>query len=142
MSIAEIAYLAGLVDGEGCIMINRFATSRSPIGFQYRIILEITMCERDTIEFIADKFDRPIEQRIIPSGKTAFKVIWRNQPAASILELLVPYLHGKRKQAEVCLEFQKLVPGRGRTYKPSDAVVLENLRLKVKWLKSAEALRC
>jgi hypothetical protein len=138
----ELAYLAGLVDGEGCIMINRFATTRSHIGYQYRVILEITMCERQTIEFIAATFDRPIETRTLKSGKTAYKVIWRNQPAANILELLLPYLKGKREQAVVCLEFQKMTPGRGRDYKNTDFDILEQLRLKVKWLKTAEALRC
>jgi hypothetical protein len=142
MDIIDICYLAGLIDGEGCIMINRFATTRSKIGYQYRVIVEITMCEKETVEYIAATFDRPIEPRTLPSGKTAYKVIWRNAPAANILELVTPYLKGKRSQALACLEFQKLTPGRGRDYKPDDITTLETLRLKVKWLKTAEALRC
>lgn len=142
MKETDIAYLAGVIDGEGCIMINRFATHRSKIGFQYRIIVEITMCDYQTIKFLADTFIRPIEERILHSGKIAYKIIWRNTPAANLLSTVLPYLMGKREQAVTCLAFQKITPGRGRDYKPTDFNVLEDFRLKVKWLKTAKALRC
>jgi len=142
MKKTDIAYLAGVIDGEGCIMINRFATTRSKIGYQYRVIIEITMCDSQTIKFIADKFERPVELRTLKSGKTACKVIWRNQPAADLLSIVLPFLRGKKEQAIVCLEFQKITPGRGHDYKTTDFEILETLRKKVKWLKTAEALRC
>lgn len=142
MKKTEIAYLAGIVDGEGCIMINRFATSRSKIGYQYRVIVEITMCDYKTIEYISAVFDRPVEKRTLKSQKIAYKVIWRNGPAADLLRLMLPYLKGKREQAIECLKFHKITPGRGREYKQTDYEILEKFRLKVKWLKCAEALRC
>lgn len=141
-SIADLAYLAGVIDGEGCMMIVRAPSKCTPIGFQYRLVVEITMCEYRTISFISSRFAKNIEERILKSGKTAYKVIWRNRFAADLLEDLLPYLQGKREQAIVCLKFQKLVPGRGHAYKPLEVQVVEGLRLKVKWLKTAEALRC
>ena len=135
MKDTDIAYLAGVIDGEGCIMINRFATDRSMIGYQYRIIVEITMCDYHTIKYLADAFARPIEKRVIRSGKTACKIIWRNGPAAALLETILPYLRGKKAQAVACLEFQKLTPGRGRCYKQTDFSILEEIRLRVKKLK-------
>ncbi len=142
MTESEIAYLAGIVDGEGCIMINRFKCARTIHGYQYRVIMEITMCEGDTIKYLASVFDRPIETRTLKSGKTAYKIIWRNQPAANVLTLILPYLRGKRAQAVACLEFQKLTPGRGHDYSDVDIHEIEKIRLHVRWLKTAEALRC
>jgi|SRR6185295_1982803 len=143
MKSEDIAYLAGLIDGEGCILIGKSKADASPCGFNYRVIVEITMCEFPTMEYVHSVFcTRNMGIRILPSGKTAYKVLWTNAYAVKILNLILPYLKGKREQALVALEFQKIVPGRGREYTPAFLSKAEELRTKIKWLKTAEALRC
>jgi len=137
------AYLAGLFDGEGCFRLERFKTARSPIGYQYRIIVEITMCDYETIVFAAAHTSRRIEYKTLPSGRAAYKLIWRNGPATALIRELLPFLQGKREQAELCLHFEEnITPGRGRTYSADDAGRCEAVRQKLIDLKRPVALRC
>lgn len=142
MDAITAAYIAGLMDGEGCFRLDRFKTLRSPIGYQYRPIVEIAMCDRETIEFVARATDRHIQQKPIKSGRTVYLLVWRNNPACELIRILLPYLRGKKEQAELCLRYQEITPGRGRTYRPGDAVTLEALFLQIRALKQPIALRC
>jgi hypothetical protein len=131
-----LPYIAGLLDGEGCFRIDRFTSSRSAIGFQYRAIVEITMCDESPIAFTAGATGKNYSSRIIPSGRTAYTIVWRNGIAAGLIRSILPYLIGKSEQAKLCLHFEDAIaPGRGRAYKPEDFVVCEDIYHKVKMLK-------
>lgn len=137
------AYVAGLMDGEGCFRLERFRTDRSLIGFQYRTIVEVTMCDKETIDFVAIATGKNIYQRRLPSGRTAYKIVWRNGIAAGLIRQILPYLRGKKEQAALCLHFEeRITPGRGRSYKPDDLCRCENVRLELISLKQVETLRC
>jgi hypothetical protein len=142
MNIEIAAYIAGVVDGEGCIRIGKFPTKRTPHGAQYRVIVEITMCEKETIEFVAQATQRSIQIRILPSGKTAYKIVWYNSNANALLESILPFLRGKRTQAEACIQCHTMMPGRGRSLTAENITSIEKIRAHVRWLKSAESLRC
>ena len=111
------AYIAGILDGEGCFRIDRFKTDRSPLGYQYRSIVEVTMCEQDSIEFIAQATGKNIYQKTLPSGRISHTIVWRNRIAANLIRDILPYLRGKKPQAEICLHFEdNVTPGRGRRH--------------------------
>jgi len=138
------AYIAGLLDGEGCFHINKFATTKSPIGFQYRSVVEVAMCDKSPIEFAAKATGKNFSEKPLKSGRIAYVLVWRNGIAANLIREILPYLHGKRDQAELLLYFEDHVtPGRGRTYKQSDAIICEDIRMRVKEMKAIPiALRC
>lgn len=126
---SSAAYIAGLMDGEGCFRIERFASARSPIGFQYRGVAEIAMCDKGPIEFIARQCGRHIQVKKIKSGRSVYLVIWRNGFARDLINELIPYLQGKREQAEICYYFETYIaPGRGRTYTTEDRTKCEHMR--------------
>ncbi|MGZ5233232.1 MAG: hypothetical protein ACXWC3_24700 [Burkholderiales bacterium] len=129
MDVPTASYIAGLMDGEGCFRIERFASAASPIGFQYRGVAEIAMCDREPIEFIAKHCTRHIQVKKIKSGRTVYLIIWRNGFARDLIIDLMPYLHGKREQAEICLYFETYIaPGRGRTYTAEDRIKCDHMR--------------
>lgn len=117
ISKTDKAYLAGVIDGEGSISINRSTrgaaggTSRGSDGrIRYSLTLGVEMCDIEPVTFFADLFGRSVLfRKDTLHGKT------RNQPlfgafasgteAQSILEELLPYLRGKKKQALIALEF-------------------------------------
>lgn len=137
------AYIAGVMDGEGCFYVERFATARSPIGFQYRIIATVTMCDFDTIDFICKATGKNHRVRTLPSGRTAYVIDWRNSIAYDFIKAISPYLRGKKEQAKWCLHFNEtLAPGRGRTYTEAHASQCEFIRSKLQELKRPTALRC
>lgn len=136
MKKVEAAYIAGLMDGEGCFYIERFKTDRSPIGFQYRVIATITMCDKRTIEYVCKITGKNYRIRKLPSGRTAYTIDFRNGIAGDLLKAILPYLQNKKEQAEICLHFNKAVaPGRGRTYTEDHAQVCEAMRLELQRLK-------
>lgn len=137
MRPAIAAYIAGLIDGEGCLYVERFKTTHSPIGFQYRIIATITMCDRATIEFVAKATKKSVRVRKpLPSGRIPYTIDWRNTIAYDFIKAIYPYLVGKRAQAKLCLRFNEtLAPGRGRSYTPAHAAKCEFIRAELKALK-------
>jgi hypothetical protein len=52
MNAATAAYIAGVFDGEGCFYIERYKTPQNPMGFYYRVMATLTMCDKLTIDFI------------------------------------------------------------------------------------------
>ena len=137
MKNTEAAYIAGLMDGEGCFYIERFATARSPIGFQYRVIATITMCDKATIEYVAKLTGKNFRTRkMLKSGRIAYTIDWRNGIAGDFIKSILRYLQNKKEQAEWCLRFNKEVtPGRGRTYTQAHFEQCEMFREKLKQLK-------
>ena len=136
MKKIEAAYIAGLMDGEGCFYIERFKTARSPIGFQYRVIATITMCDKHTIEYVCKITGKNYRMRKLSSGRTAYTIDYRNGVAGDLLKEILPYLQNKKEQAKICLHFNKAVAaGRGRTYTEDHALMCEAMRLKLQRLK-------
>lgn len=137
MNKIHAAYIAGLMDGEGCFYVERFKTERSPIGFQYRIIATVTMCDRATIEFVCRVTKKNFRtKKPLPSGRIAYAIDWRNTIAYDFIKAIYPYLIGKKAQAKLCLRFnEKLAPGRGKTYTPAHAAKCEYIRNELKALK-------
>lgn len=139
MKSTEAAYVAGLLDGEGCFRIDRFRTARSPIGFQYRPVIEISMCDKGPMEFIAVACERNIQTRKTRTkgNRIVYSIAWRNTAAANLIRSILPYLRGKREQAEVLLHFNDhIAPGRGKTYRPEDFAICEAAHAKAKHLKT------
>ena len=139
----EAAYIAGIMDGEGCFLIERFATKASPIGFQFRSSVQLTMCEFDTVKWIADLTKRHIQRKRLKSGRTAYAVVWRNSFAVRFIQQILPYLQGKKEQAEILLDYEKnIAPGRGRTYKPESLALCEAARERLVAIRAVIAPRC
>ena len=136
MKKVEAAYIAGLIDGEGCFYIERFKSARSPIGFQYRVIATITMCDKRTIEYVCKLTEKNYRSRRLASGRTAYTIDWRNGIAGDLLKAILPFLQNKKEQAEICLQFNKsIAPGRGKTYTEDHASLCEAVRLELQRLK-------
>lgn len=136
MKVAVAAYIAGIFDGEGCFYIERYKTPQNPMGFYYRVMATLTMCDKTTIDFICAATGKAFQVKRLPSGRTAYKVDWRNSIATEFIRQILPYLIGKKEQAEWCIKFNETVaPGRGRIFTADDAVVCEEIRQMLKSLK-------
>lgn len=136
MDAITASYIAGLMDGEGCFYVERFATQRSPLGFQYRIIATVTMCDKDTIEFVAAATNKKVRIRTIKSGRTAYTIDWRNSIAYEFIKAIHPYLRGKKEQASQCLYFNEtLAPGRGKSYTSAMGDECERIRTTLQAMK-------
>jgi hypothetical protein len=92
------AYFAGLIDGEGCIRMDRLVSEHRETP-----CVEVKMTCRKTIEALRDHFgfgtifERKPEK---PHYKPQWRWRVRNKSAALVLQRVLPYLITKRREAE------------------------------------------
>jgi len=107
----KLIYFAGLFDGEGCVRICKRKAYGKFKAIRYTLWMELQMSEKPSIDFIAKSFNKQF--RIIkPSGdrrKIAYRFNWHARQARDILKLIFPYLHGKKEQAKVAIDFQNRI---------------------------------
>lgn len=114
LTIAERAYLAGLIDGEGTITL-----ARKYKGAHRHLLVSISNTERSVLEWV---------QKVIGAGRITTKRIYKpghtpsytyaisNIQALALLQQLAPYLQSyKRRRAElVLMKYQALTPRNGK----------------------------
>ncbi len=113
LSLADAAYLAGLIDGEGSIAVSRTNTNASAKackrGFAYRSSVTITMTDLPVLEWVkrtAGVGNICVKKARSQNHKQAWSwTAWSNE-AALLLAQILPYLRVKAQQAENLIEFQ------------------------------------
>jgi hypothetical protein len=108
-TVSELAYLAGFVDGEGCIAIYENKTRNG--YFQVRFSLQASNTDLRPLRWIASKFGGKVTRR---GGKRsqdcqrreAYAWYVMNKRAATIMQLIRPYVHVKGEQIDLALQFR------------------------------------
>src|SRR5215813_9606902 len=92
-SLADLAYTAGLVDGEGWIGIAKWSKE----GYAgYTATLSVTMTDRPVLEWVSSVFPggrfyvRPLSK--LPLHKPTYRVTYTGRAAAQIVAQIFPYL--------------------------------------------------
>jgi hypothetical protein len=95
----EWAYVAGILDGEGCI-----SSQVTPHG-RYKVRLSVTQGRREIVDFLATLFTGTTSHRsVLKSGYQRWTwVAGRRYLIEAILEGARPYLRLKGDQADVAL---------------------------------------
>ena len=118
MNKEELAYIAGFLDGDGCIMLQLVYRKDYLLGYQIRASIVfyqkqqyknflVWLKEKLTDGYIRDRNDGMTEYTIV-----GFK------PVTRIIKLLKPYLKLKKQQAELVLKVISKMPGSGRQVTP------------------------
>lgn len=104
-----LAYVAGLIDGEGCIGVRRRRAtianrSKTPT---YTLNVSIEMTDEAPVRAAASCFglDHLVRVRRRALVKPIFVLTIAGQRAADLLQEIEPFLIGKPEQARVALEF-------------------------------------
>jgi hypothetical protein len=105
----ELAYFAGLFDGEGCVGFARVRSS-------YFVRVLVVNTNREVLEYLQECFGGDIKAHRRKSGwKQSWQ--WRLSWSAAInfLELIEPWLRIKENQAHLafCWDYYRPGPGRG-----------------------------
>ena len=115
MTKETLAYIAGFLDGDGCIMLQLVYRHDYVLGYQirasvvfyqknqYEWFLSWLKKQFNNVGYIRDRKDGMSEYTIV-GGKNVKKV----------LQLLSPYFRLKKKQAEIALKVISQMPGTGR----------------------------
>lgn len=107
--LADRAYLAGLIDGEGSIGIDNHGGVRSP---SVRITLTNTNLDMlAEMKAIWGGWLSTRRQRVI-GWKASSDLIWAGKPTSELLKEIQPYLRAKREQCRIALLFNRTVSSR------------------------------
>jgi len=105
MEETDIAYLAGIVDGDGSISIAK--CTRYKGRCRYWLQLNVTNCSKELVEWIKDRYGGTIQTKTpTTKGRAIYRWCLANQNAEYLIEELVDYLIVKKDQAYVALEFR------------------------------------
>ncbi len=101
----KIAYLAGIIDGEGCILIHRSINDKGYIGYTLEVGVRNT--DGRLIDWLKNNYGGTVKVSSRGNSKHKTCYDWRlfNQKAISLLLLILPYLIVKKEQIEVALKF-------------------------------------
>jgi len=100
------SYLAGIIDGEGTIRINRTKPRNSNWNLKYSGAISVGMTDKKVIQLLVKVFGAKMRIECVPDRKLLYR--WGtsgNQKLPIILKPLLPYLIVKRKQAELVIKF-------------------------------------
>lgn len=105
----QIGYLAGMIDAECHVGIQReFAKGR--VTPQYTVRFELSMTDKGPVEFVNSLL--PTAKIVRQNGRGRRLPVYRlrviHSEAIRLLESALPYLQGKRRQVELCLELHRL----------------------------------
>lgn len=141
--VSNLAWAAGLFDGEGCIFISRQTRiSRPSVG--YALKTSVSMVHLPTLERLRDVVGAGNvyghRSGRNPRSRQSWQWCAYNKRAMLVLRLLRPFLTTKAKEADLALRYAELpktyYPKGGRTADISEA--MESLRTQLQNAKRYE----
>jgi hypothetical protein len=107
MDNTDLAYLAGIIDGEGTITIARAPRNNTKHKVPYYIPhMKVCNTDKALIDWIHQNFGGRLNNERKPTDKwsTLYYIRWNCGKARDLLNQLLPYLRIKRLQALIVLE--------------------------------------
>jgi len=103
---SELAYLAGMMDADGCINITGGKESNK-YGKQYQLRCFVTNTNVDLILWLKEKFNANVLsiKRYSKKHKPGWSAMWYSGNAQAIIKMIRPYMRVKAEQADVALRW-------------------------------------
>ncbi len=105
MSREDWAYLAGLLEGEGALMIGR-RSHRGMRNVQYEPSIVIAMTDEEPVRFCASVWEGKVrrEQYLArPQNRTSFRTLCPTSSMEGVLRGVLPLFQSQRKRREAQL---------------------------------------
>lgn len=125
----HLAYLAGVLDSDGCINIDRWKDSRKKKRMQYIVRIQVSVTAKETTDWLEKHFDG--STRIVKREAPCRDIYYWRTSGMKAIELLMrvkDYLVLKRPRAELAIKFKDYLLTRKESRESSS----EELRNKVK----------
>lgn len=120
-----LSYVAGYIDGDGCISAFQVGGDSSP---RFRCIVEISSKVRHSVEYIQGLLSNG---KITPESDGTFRARYWYQEAARVSSIVQPYLYLKRPQALLIVGLHSLIKGWTRQHKVTEAVFAQRRAIAV-----------
>lgn len=142
-SIADYAYLAGLIDAEGCFRIQHWQPKRPGRNIHWVITLEIGNTKSSIFPWLMERFGGSIVYRK-PKARCNPMIIWslRSDALFQVLPNIYPFLKSKKERCEKITEFHQISFENGGNRKSEEfkRKSLEILEIRKKLFEQFSAL--
>lgn len=137
LSDIELAYIAGIIDGEGCVGIHKCPDKRGYSRLHY-LYLCISNNNPIVIDYFQSKLGGNITKRKShPEWNPNYKWFIRSGKAEEVLSIVLPFLLIKKEQAKVGIEFSKIKSStQGKRLSVEEWNLREEYYLKIKELNN------
>jgi len=140
--VANLAWAAGFLDGEGCIhIVKQRYKNRSSVG--YRLGVNVAQNDRPALEALCSAvgIKSPIyaTKRARNHSRQCYTVNFSGRSAWLLLSTVMPYLRRKSREAGAALEFwvkgRMGIPANGKRVDPELTAIREYYYLLLRQLK-------
>jgi len=133
----DLAYMAGIIDGEGCIYARVVLYPKR--GMSTFLQLSVTMCSPSVIEWIHENFGGEIYLSSPPSGARRERFHWQVRGAniSIVLSAILPYLREKSVRAILAMELAGLIKRGGKNIGQEEVSRRQDLAGKIKAFNQA-----
>ena len=135
MKQTDLAYVAGIVDGEGYIGISADHRKRNPSRPCWRLRVSVTNTNEWLMQYLMFSFGGVISLKSSHNIKPCYNWTLNRGKAADFLKLILPYLKLKRPQAELAIQFQASISKSTRRLTDEQRAVREAQMLLMKNMK-------
>jgi hypothetical protein len=114
ISESDLAYAAGIIDGEGCIKIyhaKKETLGKGHVRDRYQLQIQVDMVKSEVVNWLQSKFGgtvyehrRSIKKHPTWNDSKRWYLMSKDE-MTNFLGMILPYLKIKRKQAELALQF-------------------------------------
>lgn len=107
MDKIDLAYTAGLFDGEGSVGISKQTERKCKTGYYYRLWVSMSNTDQEIIYWLEKHFGGSAIQRKVNGDRYKNQYQWALAPknAINFLKLISPYVRIKKQQIELCIQF-------------------------------------
>ena len=132
MKKTDLAYIAGIVDGEGCIDITRSRNKNTTDSLGSRI--QVVMTEEYIPKWLQLSFGGSVNKYKprTPNRQPSYAWQANGRTAITFLNAILPYLIIKRPQAEIVIRLEALKPRYGFRSSPMEKFLQEIEARKLK----------
>ena len=107
MKKTDLAYTAGIIDGEGSIGIAKQKRKTCKRGYSFILYVQVNSSDEWLCQWLKFAFGGSISHSINNAGNPMWHWIIGNRQALAFLRLVTPYLNLKKPQAELAIKFQE-----------------------------------
>lgn len=109
----RLAYMAGIIDGEGCICMTKGYASQTASGYSYKIRLTVCNTSIVLLDWLVENFGGNYTAKKLAEGMElthAQSYNWNLhcEQAGKLLNMVTPYLVIKKQQAQLALAYRKI----------------------------------
>lgn len=110
-TIAQLAYLAGILDGEGCFIIGCYAFSKKTGVPHFHTTIQVTSTDKVLIEWLVDNFGGKLstytaKQMANNCKRIPFRWTIYSDRVKHLCECTLPYLVIKKDQAQIMIDMR------------------------------------